>query len=597
MPIGPPLGGSKGDAEAALAQAAHRVDATFVTPPQNHNALEPHGCTVVWTGSGRDAQVTVWDGSQNVDWVKRHLARTFGLAPGQVRVISEHVGGAFGGRTMVWAHTVLAALAARETGRPVRLQLTREGVYRTVGGRSPSIQRVALSAGDDGRLTALIHTAQLRKGAVGGAAEQVVSCSHDLYDASAMRLGTQLVSMDLLPNQVMRAPGEANGTFALESALDMLAASTGLDPIELRRRNLAPSRGPIDGKEFSQRRILEAFDVATSAFGWADRPVAPRSMRDGRWLVGWGAATAFHPAWQFPAHLRLSVAATGTVTLECAFHELGMGAPTAVAQLVADRLDVPLPAVEVRYGDTSLPTGPGAGGSGQSASIAASVDVASRRLVATLDRLGRRTDGGAFGDGRSAHERYTEIVRRSGRDEVTVELGPRSGLAATWSGLRDTVKLMRDQRRWLKAAAGAQLCEVRVDADTGEVRVTRWVGAYDIGRVINAKTAASQIRGGVVMGIGLALTEATLVDPRRGRIMNPSLTEYHVPVHADVPPIEVHLLDHPDPQTPLGILGAGEVGITGAGAAVANAIWHATGSRVTELPITLDAVLPRPAGS
>ncbi|MFG1707463.1 xanthine dehydrogenase family protein molybdopterin-binding subunit [Nonomuraea sp. M3C6] len=586
-------GADKGDAPAALAAAPVAVDLLFTTPPHNHNAIEPHATTAVWEGD----RLTLHEGTQNIAWLRSHLAYRFGVPERNIRVLSPYVGGGFGGKGSVWAGVLLAVLAARATGRPVRLALTREGVYHTVGGRTPSTQRVALGADADGRLTALIHTSVSRTGRAGGLPEQITSASRHLYAAPNIHLQQSLVQLDALPNTYMRAPGESIGTFAVESAMDELAFELGIDPIELRMRN-EPERNPVDGKRFAHRMLREAYALGAERFGWHERDPRPGSMRDGRWLVGMGVATAYHPSWQMPAKVTVRLSADGTVVVRSAFHEMGMGAATAQTQIAADELGVPLEAVRVEYGDSDLPPGPGAGGSAQTASVAAGLVAASRKLKQSVLALARRSagsplrgrklddlearDGGLYQGSRG--ETYAAILTRAGRDHLVAEGGV--------GVLGFLAKTIRDRRNWVKAACGAQFCEVRVDRDTGEVRVSRWLGVFDVGTVINAKTTASQLRGGIVMGIGLALSEETLVDHRTGRIVNPSLAEYHVPVHADIPHLDVHYLGEPDPTMPLGLIGVGEVGITGAAAAVANAVRHATGKRVLDLPITLDKLLP-----
>ncbi|GAA5161455.1 xanthine dehydrogenase family protein molybdopterin-binding subunit [Amycolatopsis dongchuanensis] len=566
----------KGDAEAALAAAPVSVDHTYTTPGHSHNAIEPHATTAVWDGN----RLTVHDSTQGIDWFRSHLAVRFGIPVADVRVIAPFVGGGFGGKGSVWAGTLLAALAARATGRPVRLLQTREGVYRTVGGRTPSVQRVALGAGRDGKLTALVHTSVARLGRTGGMPEQITSQSRHLYGAENILVRQETVTMDLLPNTFMRAPGESIGTFALESAVDELAEELGVDPVELRLRN-EPHTNPLDGKEFSHRRLRQAYEVGAQRFGWHERAPRPRSMRDGRWLVGFGAASAYHPAVEFPANVHVRLSADGTVVVRCGFQEMGMGGATAQAQVAADALGVPFDAVRVEYGDSALPMGPAAGGSAQTASVARSLSEACGKVRRSLAALAKRTGG----------DSPAEILRRAGKPYVEAAVGSDSRFGRVTGQVRFVARYLREQRRWVKAASGAHFCEVRVDPETGEVRVSRWLAVFDIGTVVNRKTAHSQLRGGIVMGLGMALAEETLVDPRTGRVMNPSLAEYHVPVHADVPPIEVSTLDDPDPSTPLGILGAGEVGITGVAAAVANAVHHATGVRVRDLPITLDKLL------
>lgn len=569
----------KGDAVSALAAADVTVDRHFTTPMYHHNALEPHATTAVWDGDS----LTVHDSTQAIDWSRRHLARTFGLALADVRVVSTYVGGGFGGKGNVWAGTILAVLAARVTGRPVRLMLTREGVYRTVGGRTPSTQRVALGATRDGDLTALIHTSVTQLGRVGGLAEQVVSQSRHLYDAEHIHVRQRQVTLDVLSNAPMRAPGESIGSFALEAAVDELAYRLDLDPIEFRMRN-EPERNPIDGKPFARRGLREAYTRGAARFGWHDRTPAPGSTRDGRWLVGTGVATAFHPSVMFMANLTVRLSAGGDVLVRCGFQEMGMGSATAVGQMTAHALGVPFDAVRVEYGDSDLPVGPAAGGSTQTTSIATSILEAAAKLQRDLHRLADRA-------GVAPTESPATILAKAGRDHLLVTVGSDTRLGQVAGQVRFMSRFLRDHRRYMRAAYGAHFCEVRVDRDTGEIRVTRWLGVFNIGTVVNAKTAASQLRGGIVMGIGAALGEETLVDPDTGRIINANLAEYHVPVHADVPHIDIECLGESDPSMPLGVLGAGEVGIVGVAGAIANAIHHATGRRLYDLPITLDKLL------
>jgi xanthine dehydrogenase YagR molybdenum-binding subunit len=479
-------------------------------------------------------------------------------------------------------------------------------VFRTVGGRPPTLQRVALGARPDGTLTALVHTGVSQVGRVGGNAEPVASQSQHLYAAPNILIGHSTAELDALPNTFMRAPGEALGSFALESAVDELAVELGMDPVELRMRNEPERVSPLDGKRFSRRNLRAAYARGAERFGWTDREPKPRSMRDGRWLVGWGVATAFHMPIQLPADVSVRLGVDGSVLVRCAFHEIGVGAATVVTQVVADTLGVPVEAITVEHGDSAQPAGPGAGGSGQTASVTGALLQACDQLKRSALRLAQRAatsplhgarpadlaaqHGGLYhADGRG--ETYAEILARAGHPALEARTGSESRLGQAVGQARFMVGFLRDRRRLVRAATGAHFCEVRVDADTGEIRVSRWLGVFDVGRVLNAKTAASQLRGGIVMGIGAALSEETLVDPRTGRIMNAGLGEYHVPVQADVPAIEIDYLDEPDPTTPLGLLGVGEVGIVGVAAAVANAVHHATGVRVRELPITLDHLL------
>ncbi|MGC0405175.1 xanthine dehydrogenase YagR molybdenum-binding subunit [Streptomyces sp. SAI-126] len=573
-----PSGAKKGDAEAAFAASPVKVDLRFTTPPHNHNAIEPHATTAVWDGD----RLTVHDSTQSIDWLRTHLALRFDVPPANVRVVSTYVGGGFGGKSVVWAGTILTALAARAVARPVRMMLTREAVYHTVGARGASTQRVALGAGTDGRLTSLIHTTVARTGRVGGLPETLTSPSRHLYATPTMLLQQNLVEMDLIPPSPMRTPSEGIGSFALESAIDELAGQVGMDPIRFRMLN-EPETNPVDGKAFSRRLLPEAYALGAEMFGWDERTPEPGSMRDGRWLVGMGVATAFHPAQQMAANVTVRLSVDGSVLVRCAFQEIGVGAATVQAQIAADALGVPFENVRVEHGDSALPSSAAAIGSVQTATVANSLLEGCEKLKKRMRSLARRH--GTTG------QSHTETLARAGLLSVEVAVGSDTRVGKVTGQVKFFTRFLREQRRWMKAAYGAHFCEVRVDRDTGEVRVARWTGVFDFGRVINTKTATSQLRGGIIAGIGMAMGEETLVDPRNGRIMNPSLAEYHLPVQADIPRIEVACLDQPDPTMPMGLIGIGEVGPTGVAAAIANAVHHATGKRIRDLPITLDKLL------
>ncbi|MFD3614672.1 xanthine dehydrogenase family protein molybdopterin-binding subunit [Streptomyces sp. NPDC058676] len=567
----------KGDAEAALAAAEVSLDLRYTTPGLQHNAIEPHATIAVWDGD----HLTVHDTTQSINQTGHYLAWRFGVPASHVRVRAEFLGGGFGGKFAVWPGTVIAAMAAKAVGRPVRLALSRTAVSRATGGRTASTNRIALGATRDGRLTSLIQDSITRTGSVGGLLEATTSPARHLYGAENMLTRQNLVPMDLVPNTWLRAPGEAIGSFVLESALDELAYELSMDPIDLRLRN-EPATDPTDGKKFSQRMQREAFERGAERFGWADRNPEPRSMRDGEWLVGMGTATAYHPTLRLVADVKVRLSDDGSALVQCGFHEMGMGAATVQAQIAADALGIAYEKVRVEYGDSALPSGPMAGNSNQTATVATSLLAACAELTRKVSALARRT--GTTG------QEPASALRAAGRPFIEASVGSDTRLGALGGQGRLLSNFLKDQR-WSKAARGAQFCEVRVNADTGELRISRWLGVFDVGRIINPKTAASQLRGAVVMGIGMAMSEQSLIDPRNGRTMSAGLDSYYVPVHADIPPIDVDWLDEPDKTMPLGIIGLGEVGMTGVAAAIANAVYHATGKRIRDLPITLDKLL------
>ena len=575
-----------GDAEKALADADVKVDVIYRTPRHNHNAIELHAATVAWNGD----ELRMHDASQLLDLTAGQLCDIFGLEPGKVHVTSPYVGGGFGGKCL-WDHQILACAASKLAGRPVRIMLPREGVFRIIGGRTITEQRVALGATSEGTLDALIHTGTAAMTLHNSCPEQFTFPARHLYAAKTFRLAQDVADMDMLVNTFMRAPGESVGTFALECALDELADKLAMDPIELRRR-IEPEKDPTTGKPFSSRYLIEAYDKGAERFGWHLRSQLPRQRREGEWLVGMGCATATYPYHRFPGGAaRIRLTADGHVTVSTAVHDMGMGTATAQAQHIAVRLGVPLEHVTFEYGDTNLPRGVIAGGSTQTASIGGAVIAATEVFVEELIKLAGNDsplaglslaeveprDGGiGHMEDHGRFETYQSILRRAGRDELVCEA---------------EASAPAEMEAFSMHSYGAQFCEVRVSALTGETRVSRFLGSFDAGQILNAKMATSQFKGGIVMGIGLALTEETNFDERTGRIVNASLADYHVPVQMDVPPIDVLYTNKPDPQAPMGARGIGEIGITGVGAAIANAVYNATGVRVRDLPITLDKVM------
>jgi xanthine dehydrogenase YagR molybdenum-binding subunit len=576
----------RGNSDAAFKAAAGRVDATYRTPWHNHNPIEPNAATIAWDGE----RLIVHDATQGLNATAGSLAKVFGIKDTQVHVSSPFVGGGFGGKAL-WDHQILAAAAAKLAGRPVRIVLSRASMHRLIGGRSQTEQRVALAADADGKLTGLLHHGYSVKPPHSACDEAFTLASRSLYRSESYDIVQHTVDLDVLANTFMRAPGEAVGTYAIESAMDELAYELGIDPIALRKRNIG-DRDPVSGAPHSQSDLMRAYEIGAERFGWHRRSAAPRARQDGEWLIGMGCATGSFPYVRMPGMTaRVTIDANGHATVASAAHEMGMGTVTVQRQHAADRLGLPLESVTVKIGDTSLPFGSFAGGSSQTASLGAAINGASAKLAGELLRLagndtplaGLRAGDVEFANHGlrkigepSRYESFTSILKRAARSEISVTGESPQPL--------EMLKFSMHSR-------SAIFCELRVSDVTGEVRINRLVGAFDCGRILNPKTAASQFKGGMIMGLGMALTEETLLDPRSGRIMSASMADYHVPVHLDVPEIDVLWTDIPDPRTPMGARGIGEIGIAGVAAAVANAVFNATGKRVRDLPITPDKLL------
>ncbi|MFM0480136.1 xanthine dehydrogenase family protein molybdopterin-binding subunit [Paraburkholderia strydomiana] len=576
----------RGDADAALASAVARVDAFYSTPAEYHNPMEMHGCTVVPDEHGH---LTVYEKTQGVVNTKSYLTAVFGLSDDQVQVVSPFVGGAFGSGLRPQYHLALAVMAALELKRPVRVTLTRQQMF-TFAHRPQSIQRVALGAGADGRLQAVIHEAVSETSQYEDYCDVVVNWAGQLYQCENVTLGYKVVRLDVPTPADMRAPGAAQGLFPLEVAMDELAESLQMDPLELRLVNYA-ERDANKNLPFSSKALRECYREGAARFGWDKRPLAPRARREGTELIGWGMATGAWDAMQNEASARAVLTRDGQVTVSSSTADIGTGTYTAMTQIAADALGVPLHDVVFELGDTRLPKAPLEGGSWTVSSVGSAVDVACKRLHNRLVELARQHGGARFASV------AREDIRRAGKqmvcgsgteDAIAIDtLLERAGLESLEE--QASVKPHEKQQAYSMGTHSAVFVEARVDEALGTVRVTRVVSAVAAGHIVNPKTAANQVAGGVVWGISMALHEEGQFDHDIGRQMNHNLADYHVPVNADIHDIDVLFVEeHDDIVNPLGVKGVGEIGVVGVAAAVCNAIWHATGKRVRELPITLD---------
>ncbi|MFD5137996.1 xanthine dehydrogenase family protein molybdopterin-binding subunit [Streptomyces sp. NPDC058378] len=549
---GPGPGGpgatEKGDLEAELAASAFVLDAEYSTPEEHHNSMEPHAVTALWDGG----RLEVVDSNQGTVWVADELAKLFSLDPASVRVRSEHVGGGFGSKG-VRAHQVAAVMAATSLSRPVRVVMTRRQMFSLAGYRSPTTQRVRLGADAEGRLRALEHRCLSRTSTVYEFIESGAGPARVMYDAPAHHTENQVVELDVPSPTFMRAPGEAPGSFALESAIDELAEQCGIDPIELRLRN-EPEVGPVSGLPFSTRNLPACFREGARRFGWADRDPRPGVRREGRWLLGTGTAAASFFAGAAPSTAAVTAEADGSFTVRINAADIGTGARTALTLVAADAFGVPTDRVRVRIGDSDFGPAMIAGGSMGTRSWAWAVTAAAGEL---RERL-------SLGDGIPPEG----ITVRSDTTEAVGALAQKE-----------------------RHSFGAQFAEVAVDVATGEVRVRRMLGVFAAGRIVNPLTARGQFTGGMIWGISMALHEGAVRDRNTGALYGADLAGYHVATNADVPLVEADWVDDPDPDDPVGIKGIGEIGIVGAAAAVANAVWHATGVRHRALPIRPDRVL------
>jgi xanthine dehydrogenase YagR molybdenum-binding subunit len=550
----------RGAAVRAFARAPVKVDARYIHPRQHHNAMEPHATIASWDGD----RLTLYDKTQWVDNDRSEIAHVFGIPESHVRVISPFVGGAFGSALRTWPHVTIAALAARHVGRPVRVELTRRELYTAVGFRPHTEQRVALGARRDGTLTAIVHETISQTAAYEEYVEETLVAPKVAYACPNVRTLYRVVDMDTNSPCPMRAPGLVTGVFALEAAMDELAVALDMDPVDLRAKNYAERNQEYD-TPWSTKELRACYLVAAERFGWSRRSRGARSMEDGHQLIGYGMATAIYPAYQSEASASATIFADGTALVRTAASDMGPGTYTSMTQVAAEVLELPLDKVRFELGDTDLPTAPVHGGSITMASVGPAVQAACEAVRGKLRPLARDGHG------------YADALRDAGLDriEASADAAPPDE-AAEYSTF----------------AFGAVFVEVRVDRDLGVIRVPRMVGAYDVGRVVNPKIARSQCIGGMVGGLGMALLERADWDARFGRVMNSNIAEYLVPVNADFIQLDAIFVPSDDRHfNPLGVKGLAEISICGIAPAILNAIYHATGTRIRELPVTLDKLL------
>lgn len=584
-----PMATQRGNVEAGLHEGAAVLDVTYTTPMQHHNPMEPHATMAHWDGP----QLTLYDSTQGVSGARTAVAAVFGIAPDNVRVISPFLGGGFGCKGSSWSHVSLCAMAAKQTGRPVRLALTRPQMFGPVGGRPHTEQRLVLAARHDGTLTGMRHDSLANTSTFEDWTEMSGLATRILYAVPNQATTHRLVPLNVGTPTFMRAPGETPGSFALESAMDELAWRLRMDPVALRLANYAEV-DPQDGKPWSSKALRECYRVGAQRFGWSRRSSTPRSMRRGDTLIGLGMATATYPANRSEASAIARILPDGTAMVASGTQDIGTGTYTVMTQVAADALGFPPQNIRFALGDSTLPRAPGSGGSQSAASVAPAVREAALQARAKLIAAAIADKGsplfGAAAEDVTVEDGWVTSRRDSSRRDPAAAIIARAGGQPIEA--QSTTKPGEEKARYSFHSFGAVFAEVHVDAELGTIRVARIVGVYSVGQLLNAKTARSQLMGGIVWGVGTALEEGTQLDLRHGRFTNANLAEYHVPVNADIHDIDVTFVDENDQHfNPLGIRGIGEIGITGVPAAIANAVYHATGVRVRDLPITLDKVM------
>jgi xanthine dehydrogenase YagR molybdenum-binding subunit len=579
---------NRGDPDGTFNSGVVKLDRTYVTPIEHHNAMEPHGTTASWNGG----KLTVWTATQGISGAQATLAGQFGIDKSDVRIICPYVGGGFGSKGNTWPPATLAALAARMVGRPVKLVLSRAQMYTSNGYRPRTVQKMKMAADINGKLISIRHDgfSSMSQPSLGEFCEPVALATEMLYACPNVAVTHRLVALNAPLPTYMRAPGKASGVYALESIMDEMAAGLKMDPIEFRLRNYAET-DPHENKPFASKALRACYEQGAKTFGWEKRSAEPRSMRDGNTLIGWGVATSTYPTNRQPAEVRVRLDRAGNAVVQCGTQDLGTGTYTVMTQVASDTLGMPPQRIRFELGDSSLPAAPVSGGSMTVASVAPSVQAACEALVAKIKDLAL-ADGrtGWYGQPPDALQIRDGLVIGADRRVPIASLLERADQPFIEASVRTAPG--DEKKRFSMHAFGAQFAEVRVDQDLGEIRVSRFVGAFDGGRILNTKTAHSQLIGGIIYGIGMALLEETLVDGETGRIVNSNVAEYVMPVNADIPDIQTILVRNDDTNSnPLGAKGIGELPTVGVAAAIANAVYHATGVRVRKVPIRIEDVL------
>jgi xanthine dehydrogenase YagR molybdenum-binding subunit len=593
LAVGPghPAEAHRGDVEVGLAAASRKIAETYETAPRYHNPMEPHAIVATWDGD----KLSIDMPSQGLALAQARLAGLFGISPDRILIRSPFVGGAFGCKALISGPQVLGAMAARAMGKPVKLVLRREQMFGPVGHRASTRQTLRMGANSDGNLTALEHRTKTTSSTFDDFFEPASVISRALYASRAISTSHEAVRVDTGTPFNMRAPGEASGSAALESAIDEMAQACGMDPLAFRLKNYAEVE-PISGKPFSSKALRECYREAAERFGWKRRPLAPRQLRDQNGLlVGWGMGTATYPARVFEAKAKAVLRRDGGGVMEIGAHDMGQGAWTVLAQIAADGLGLDIERLEFRSGSSDLPDAGIARGSTHTATAGMAIHNAGAGAIARLVDLATNDERSPlFGAGNAGVIACDgRLFRRDdkSRSESYADILGRARLAQI-EGYGTSAGDQAVQSKYAMCAHGAVFAEVKVDPDFGQMRVTRLVGAFAAGRIINPRLVRSQLCGGMIWGVSFALHEQAFMDPRCGRPMNANLAEYHIPVNADVPSLEAILVEEHDPHVnALGIKGVGEIGITGTAGAVANAVWHATGIRVRHFPITLDRLI------